>query len=903
MKRSILTITVFVLMTGAIFAQIPRTMSYQGVLTDANGNAVPDGSVTMKFRLYEAATGGTAIWEETQSVSVVKGLFNTILGSITPLNLPFDKPYWLGITVGSGTELAPRIALAASPYSLNSHSTIVEPQPGQGITIRDKSGVTTHQISAEGNVTHSGTGTFRGGIVVGDTIVVPPDTTGAGTASLNKGATAADLPAIGIQAGGTDIGMHGFSLGGGRGVVGQSKSGAGVHGISETGPGVVGNAKNNFGVYGKAENFHGVFGDSEKFDGVRGVSRSAVRAGVSGYNGSGGPGIIAQGNPAVHANGTVKIDNVPLAPDQNRFLVWDGDNIVKFRTTAFNGVLNNTALSILNAGGVEVFRVNPDGSSFHRGHEEFFSGLTITGAGSGISFPDGTKQTTASSGSTFDGTLLNKALILKDAAGNEVFRVNPDGTSFHKGVETFEDDVLFKGTGAKGAKLVDANGQTIAGFGRVDLDTGQRIGVYGKAEKPGDLAGVFDGNVDVDGEIYANSFHLVNDAGDTLTNFNSDGTSFHSGLETFKGGILARGKALLGEDFVFVGAKNFMETSLALKNAGKAAGPNVLFFAKDSTGEDTAGLFSSVSGERPSVYAEKRAPGSNFSAAAAMNEHLQNLNQITAQTKANLSPDLAQFLSQQNLPSIWGVTSMTDNEAVLGQNSSTTSTSAAMRGVHVGRGVGVAGQISNSASTAPAVWGLTNGVGTGVASTVTGNGTGMLVDHNGTTGHHAVFRRNGANQIRFDLTGKGFFNGGTQTGGADVAEAFEVEGMVQQYEPGDVLVISTEADRKLEKSSAPYSTLVAGVYATKPGVLLTERSLDDPHDDTVPLGIVGVIPTKVCGENGPIRRGDLLVTSSLSGHAMKGTERERMLGAVLGKALENFDGEGKGVIKVLVNVK
>jgi hypothetical protein len=902
MKSLILTISVFLLLTATVLAQIPQTMSYQGVLTDANGNPVPDGNVALKFRLYDAANGGTPIWEETQSVSVVKGIFNTILGSVTPLNLPFDKPYWLGITVGNGTELAPRIALTASPYSLNSHSTIVEPQPGQGITIRDASGAATHQISADGNVTHSGIGIFRRGIVVGDTIIVPPDTLGAGTAVLNKGANAADLPAIGFQGGGTDIGVFGFSLGKGRGVVGQSTSGAGVHGISETGPGVVGNAKNNFGVYGKAENFHGVFGDSEKFDGVRGVSRSAVRAGVSGYNGSGGPGVIAQGNPAIHANGTVKIDNVPLAPDQNRFLVWDGDNIVKFRTTAFNGVLNNTALRILNAGGVEVFRVNPDGTSYHGGLETFAGGIQITGAGNGIFFPDGTKQITAGGGA-FDGTLVNKALILKDAAGNEVFRVNPDGASFHKGVETFDDDVLFKGTGGKGAKLVDANGQTIAGFGRLDLGTGQRLGVYGKAEKPGDLAGAFDGNVDVDGEIYASSFHLVNANGDTLMNFNADGTSYHSGLETFAGGILARGKALLGEDFIFVGAKNLNETSQALKNAGRTTGPNVLFFAKDSTGEDTAGLFSSVSGERPSVYAEKRPPGSNFSSAAAMNEHLQNLNQITAPAKINLSPDFSQFLSQQNLPSIWGVTSMADNEAVLGQNSSTTSTSAAMRGVHIGRGVGVVGQIANSASTAPAVWGLTNGIGSGVSSTVTGNGTGLLVDHNGATGHLAVFRRNGANQIRFDLTGKGFFNGGTQIGGADVAEAFEVEGTVQQYEPGDVLVISTNADRKLEKSAAPYSTLVAGVYATKPGVLLTERSIDDPHDDTVPLGVVGVIPTKVCGENGPIRRGDLLVTSSLPGHAMKGTERERMLGAVLGKALENFDTEGKGMIKVLVNVK
>lgn len=117
------------------------------------------------------------------------------------------------------------------------------------------------------------------------------------------------------------------------------------------------------------------------------------------------------------------------------------------------------------------------------------------------------------------------------------------------------------------------------------------------------------------------------------------------------------------------------------------------------------------------------------------------------------------------------------------------------------------------------------------------------------------------------------------------------------------MVISLESDRTMTKSTEPYSTLVAGVYATKPGVLVTERNINDSHEDTVPLGVVGVIPTKVSGENGRIRRGDLLVTSSLPGHAMKGTDREKMLGAVLGKALENFDGLGTGMIKVLVNTK
>jgi hypothetical protein len=59
--------------------------------------------------------------------------------------------------------------------------------------------------------------------------------------------------------------------------------------------------------------------------------------------------------------------------------------------------------------------------------------------------------------------------------------------------------------------------------------------------------------------------------------------------------------------------------------------------------------------------------------------------------------------------------------------------------------------------------------------------------------------------------------------------------------------------------------------------------------DEVPLAVVGIVPCKVTTENGPIKAGDLLVTSSLPGHAMKGTDKSKMLGAVVGKALQSIE--------------
>src|SRR5215472_15658200 len=157
----------------------------------------------------------------------------------------------------------------------------------------------------------------------------------------------------------------------------------------------------------------------------------------------------------------------------------------------------------------------------------------------------------------------------------------------------------------------------------------------------------------------------------------------------------------------------------------------------------------------------------------------------------------------------------------------------------------------------------------------------------------------------FRVDGKGtvFADGGFRLFGADFAEAVEVTGSSESYAPGDLLVIDASGERRLALSQTPYSTLVAGIYSTKPGVVASQHRVDDalPKDE-VPLAVVGIVPCKVTAENGPIAAGDLLVTSSTRGHAMKGTDRSRMLGAVVGKALEPLQ-KGTGVIQVLVTLQ
>ena len=137
--------------------------------------------------------------------------------------------------------------------------------------------------------------------------------------------------------------------------------------------------------------------------------------------------------------------------------------------------------------------------------------------------------------------------------------------------------------------------------------------------------------------------------------------------------------------------------------------------------------------------------------------------------------------------------------------------------------------------------------------------------------------------------------------GGDYAEDMRAEKEKETYEPGDVLVLTSDDNSDIQKSADPYSTMVAGIYATKPGVVgLREAVSKSP--DNIPMAMVGVVPTKVTAENGPIHKGDLLVTSSRKGYAMKGTDRGKMLGAVLGKAMGSLD-SGTGVIEVLVTLQ
>jgi hypothetical protein len=133
------------------------------------------------------------------------------------------------------------------------------------------------------------------------------------------------------------------------------------------------------------------------------------------------------------------------------------------------------------------------------------------------------------------------------------------------------------------------------------------------------------------------------------------------------------------------------------------------------------------------------------------------------------------------------------------------------------------------------------------------------------------------------------FNSGI---GADLAEFIQTS---EALEPGDLVEFDPEHPKKYRKSRSAYSQTIAGIISTKPGLLMALS----PVSPRAALALAGRVPVKATTENGPISPGDLLVSSSKPGYAMRCADLKRCEGAIVGKALEALS-QGEGRIAVLV---
>ena len=137
---------------------INRQINFQGkVVAKTVGTNVANGSYSFTFSIYTVASGGSAVWTETKSITVTDGIFQTNLGDTTSLpgSVDFNTDnIYLGINFNSDGEMSPRVRFTATPYAMNAEKV-------GGLTVTNTTGTLTvpagKTISFGGAFSTSGT--------------------------------------------------------------------------------------------------------------------------------------------------------------------------------------------------------------------------------------------------------------------------------------------------------------------------------------------------------------------------------------------------------------------------------------------------------------------------------------------------------------------------------------------------------------------------------------------------------------------------------------------------------------------------------------------------------------------------------------------------------------------------
>ncbi len=273
-------------------AVVGAKISYQGLLTDTSGNPL-SGSHSLKFELYDAASGGTKLWEQTKTgVQVQNGLFDVQL-DIDPAD--FDgQALWLAIRV-DGQLLSPRQEMLPAPYalSLRPGAEIVGDVDGSEALLVRNSSSTDHSVGVEGYASATSGRNYgvRG---------LSDSTGGRGMFGWATAASGETYGVLGRSESNAGVGVIAFATsasGKTYGVWGESRSTDGGTGVYGTAPitGVVGIATassgETHGVHGQTDSSSdyatGVYGYASAASGrtyaVRGLNDSVGGRGVYGW--------------------------------------------------------------------------------------------------------------------------------------------------------------------------------------------------------------------------------------------------------------------------------------------------------------------------------------------------------------------------------------------------------------------------------------------------------------------------------------------------------------------------------------------------------------------------------------------------------------------------------------------
>lgn len=124
-KVTALLLSLAALLTTAR-ADVPHLINYQGRLL--LGTNLVNGNVGMALRLFNVSSGGTVLFEDTGTVSVVDGIYSTFIGDQT--NAGFfvstftNSALWVEVAV-NGATLTPRERIASVAHALSVRGLLV----------------------------------------------------------------------------------------------------------------------------------------------------------------------------------------------------------------------------------------------------------------------------------------------------------------------------------------------------------------------------------------------------------------------------------------------------------------------------------------------------------------------------------------------------------------------------------------------------------------------------------------------------------------------------------------------------------------------------------------------------------------------------------------------------------
>ncbi|HAN04132.1 MAG TPA: hypothetical protein DCQ25_02525, partial [Elusimicrobia bacterium] len=108
------------LLLPAMASAAPLLINYQGRLVDTAGNPLT-GAQSILFSVYDAASAGSLLWSETQSVTPDNGIFSVSLGGVQtlPAAVFASDALYLEVKIGADAPLTPRTRLLSVPYALS----------------------------------------------------------------------------------------------------------------------------------------------------------------------------------------------------------------------------------------------------------------------------------------------------------------------------------------------------------------------------------------------------------------------------------------------------------------------------------------------------------------------------------------------------------------------------------------------------------------------------------------------------------------------------------------------------------------------------------------------------------------------------------------------------------------